>query len=113
MFRGGNMRTYVFYDVPDDRVRKRIYAGCRDFGLRWLQYSGFTGNLPRARRGELEASLRAKLGAATGTIVIVPLCERDEVSLIEISSGSVRSAKAEKLERDRSITKRLREISDA
>jgi CRISPR-associated protein Cas2 len=103
------VRTYVFYDINDDRVRKRVYEACRDFGLRWLQYSGFAGNLSRVRRGELCAALRTKLGAATGVIVVVPLCERDEAGLLEIASGNERSTKAALLARDRSIMRRLRE----
>jgi CRISPR-associated protein Cas2 len=106
------MQTYVFYDVMDDRTRKRIYDVCRDFGLSWLQYSGFRGNLSRIRRGELCAALRKRLDSAPGTIVVLPVCERDELNLVEITAGKLRSASAEKLRRERNIMQRIRDLCD-
>jgi len=71
------LRTYVLYDIEDDRIRGRIAEACKDYGLTRIQYSAFCGSLNRNRRGELYIRLSEELGEKAGKILILPVCEKD------------------------------------
>lgn len=38
---------YVFYDIPDDRIRLKVADALKDYGLLRLQKSVFVGQLSR------------------------------------------------------------------
>lgn len=69
--------TYVVYDIEDDRIRARIANTCKDYGLRRVQYSAFSGPLNANKRGELFLRLRGELGDEAGKILLLPICEKD------------------------------------
>jgi CRISPR-associated protein Cas2 len=75
--RDQELLTFVVYDVPDDRLRLRVANVCKDFGLKRIQYSAFSGLLDATRRGEMFARLSDTLGGEAGKILMVPVCERD------------------------------------
>lgn len=54
-----DLATLVLYDVEDDRARARVADACKDYGLRRLQYSCFSGPLSRNQREELRERLCA------------------------------------------------------
>src|SRR2546423_12465262 len=106
------MPLFVFYDVSSDKHRHKVMETCRDFGLQWLQYSGFRGELSLPRRKELASALRRCLGDEPGSIVIVPVCERDERSILEIVKLVPENVRAAKLSADRDLRRRIRELRE-
>lgn len=106
------MEAFVFYDVPDDRLRAKVMSACRDYGLRWLQYSGFRGALPPARRNELAARMRLLVGKGKGFVVIVPVCERDVERVVEIGCDAPLGGRSAALRRDRHLIRALRALGD-
>ncbi len=71
------LRTFVIYDITDDRVRAKIADACLDFGLLRVQYSAFAGSLNRNKREELFLRLCDTLGEEVGKILIQPVCHKD------------------------------------
>ncbi|MEW5897566.1 MAG: CRISPR-associated endonuclease Cas2 [Bacillota bacterium] len=78
------MKTFVVYDITDDRTRNKIFQTCKDYGLTHIQYSAFFGELNHNRREELSGRLKRALGQKEGKIVIVPVCDKDLRLLLEI-----------------------------
>jgi CRISPR-associated protein Cas2 len=79
------LRTFVIYDIVDDKIRLKIAETCFDFGLVRIQYSAFAGALNRNKREELFLRLRDRLGEDIGKILVQPVCEKDvaQVLLLE------------------------------
>jgi len=75
--RAGEVLTYVFYDIDNDKIRNRVASICKDYGLERIQFSGFIGYLSRNRREELAVKLRDAISSSTGKILIQPVCEKD------------------------------------
>lgn len=71
------LRTFVIYDIMNDRLRTRISEACLDFGLVRIQYSAFAGTLNRNKREELFLRLRDELGDGVGKILVQAVCEKD------------------------------------
>ncbi len=71
------LRTFVIYDIVDDRLRTKIADACLDFGLLRVQYSAFAGMLNRNKREELFLRLQNTLGNEVGKILLQPVCEKD------------------------------------
>lgn len=71
------MKTFVIYDVEEDKVRNRVFEACKDYGLAHIQYSAFFGELNHNRREELYMRLQRTLGRKRGKIVILPVCDKD------------------------------------
>jgi len=65
---------YVFYDVPDDRLRTKIADVLKDYGLERIQKSVFFGKLSRNRVEELAMVLDDLIGdeEADVRIIFVP-----------------------------------------
>jgi CRISPR-associated protein Cas2 len=80
------LRTFVMYDIEDDRARYRVSEACLDFGLGRIQYSVFRGKLNRNKREELLDRLTEELGDEPGKIVIQPVCEEDSGSALELAT---------------------------
>ncbi|MBI3786304.1 MAG: CRISPR-associated endonuclease Cas2 [Deltaproteobacteria bacterium] len=76
------MRTFVLYDITDDRTRTNIAEVCLDFGLLRVQYSAFAGSLSRNKREELFLKLRDTLGKEEGKILVQPVCQKDVQSVL-------------------------------
>ncbi len=76
------LRTFVIYDIVEDKTRARIADACLDFGLARVQYSAFAGALNRNRREELFLRLRTILADEAGKILIQPVCEKDVVQMM-------------------------------
>jgi CRISPR-associated protein Cas2 len=76
------VRTFVIYDIVQDKTRTRIADACLDFGLTRVQYSAFAGMLNRNRREELFLRLRQILGDEVGKILLQPVCEKDVVQML-------------------------------
>ena len=75
--RGQEILTFVVYDIESDRIRNRIANACKDYGLKRIQYSAFSGLLDASRRKELFARLSDTLGRRPGKILVLPVCEKD------------------------------------
>ena len=71
------LRTFLIYDIVDDKIRAKIADVCLDFGLVRVQYSAFAGALNRNKREELFLRLRHTLGHEVGKILMQPVCEKD------------------------------------
>lgn len=71
------LRTFLIYDIVDDRLRAKIADACLDFGLARIQFSAFAGALNRNKREELFLRLLDILGEEVGKILIQPVCEKD------------------------------------
>ncbi|MGO0122568.1 CRISPR-associated endonuclease Cas2 [Desulfothermobacter acidiphilus] len=79
------MKTLVVYDIPDDRIRVKVFETCKDYGLIHIQYSAFLGPLNQNRRQELYQRLRRILGKKEGKIIICPICDKDLALMLEIA----------------------------
>jgi CRISPR-associated protein Cas2 len=76
------LRTFVIYDIVEDKTRTKIAEACLDFGLVRIQYSAFAGALNRNKREELFLRLRDILGDDLGKILVQPVCEKDVLSML-------------------------------
>lgn len=72
-----DMATFVFYDIPEDRLRDKLAELLADFGMERFQYSGFRGRLSSSRRRELWAALCRAVGDKEGRVIMLPICEQD------------------------------------
>lgn len=62
---------YVFYDIPDDRIRLKVADALKDYGLLRLQKSVFVGQLSRNRAEELSEYLRDIIGSKEADVRII------------------------------------------
>lgn len=71
--------TVVIFDIPSDRVRRKVGELCKDYGLARLQWSAFEGPLTRNRREELWARLVKLVENAGdgGRLAIFPIGSRE------------------------------------
>lgn len=81
------MKTLVIYDIPEDKIRTKVFEACKDYGLVHLQYSAFWGELNHNRRDELKQRLKRTLGRREGKIHIFPICDKDVRLIDEIIVG--------------------------
>ncbi len=70
------MRTLVIYDIHDDGLRSKLRAHLREYGLEWVQYSGFLGDINTHDRLVLAKEVRKFMEAEGDSVYIVPLCDR-------------------------------------
>jgi CRISPR-associated protein Cas2 len=77
------MHLVVFYDVPDDRIRRKIAITCEDYGLDRTQFSAFVGNLTRSQQAELMLKLRHVLGKADGALLLIPISPAEWAQRVE------------------------------
>jgi len=71
------LKTFVIYDVEEDKIRNKVLVACKDYGLTHIQYSAFFGEMNHNRREELYLRLLRTLGRKRGKIVIFPVCDKD------------------------------------
>ena len=76
------LRTFLIYDIVEDKLRAKIADACLDFGLRRIQYSAFAGGLNRNNREELFLRLKTLLGDDLGKILLQPVCEKDVAQML-------------------------------
>lgn len=67
------MKTFVIYDISEDKIRKKIFETCKDYGLQHVQYSTFFGELNHNRRQEIIGRLKKILKKDEGNIIICPV----------------------------------------
>ncbi len=80
------MQWFVIYDIEEDKIRAKVADYCLDKGLERIQYSCFLGEMSKTLAKELAAKCKKKLGKSPGKIRIVPICEKDLSSQIEIET---------------------------
>ncbi len=68
------MKIFVFYDIPNDKTRNKVGEKCKDYGLKRVQFSGFSGTLDRDRRKKLEIALTKIIGNKEANLIIQPIC---------------------------------------
>jgi CRISPR-associated protein Cas2 len=71
------MYMVLFYDIPSDRLRRKVASICQDYGLDRTQFSAFVGDLTRGRQRELMTRLQNLIGEADGALLLIPI-QRDE-----------------------------------
>jgi CRISPR-associated protein Cas2 len=69
--------VYIFYDIEDDNIRNKIAETCKDYGLKRIQFSGFSGILGRNKREELFLKLSFLINDKAGKLLMLPICEKD------------------------------------
>ena len=72
-----DIRVFVFYDIPSDRIRNKVGTICKDYGLERIQFSGFAGLLNRNMRELLFLQLETLIGERDAKILVLPVCEKD------------------------------------
>jgi CRISPR-associated protein Cas2 len=75
--------TLVVYDVPKEKLRRKVYEACKDHGLKRFQYSAFRGPLDRNRRQEMYVRLLGIVGKHTARILVLALCAKDSRAVLE------------------------------
>ena len=78
------LRTFVVYDIPEDKLRNRIADVCQDYGLERIQYSAFMGMLSGNRREELYLKFQKLVGEKPGKVMVMAVCEKDVKAIREI-----------------------------
>lgn len=71
------MKTFVIYDIVEDKIRTKIFETCKDYGLNHVQYSTFFGELNHNRRQEITGKLKRIMKNDEGNIIICPVCDKD------------------------------------
>ena len=76
--------SYVFYDIPDDNLRRKVSEALKDYGLQRLQKSVFCGYLTYNKAHELSLILDDLIGdeEADVRIIFVPNSFVDKVIII-------------------------------
>lgn len=69
--------VYIFYDIENDNIRNKIAESCKDYGLKRIQFSGFSGILGKNMREELFLKLSFLIGDKAGKLLMLPVCEKD------------------------------------
>jgi CRISPR-associated protein Cas2 len=71
--------TLLAFDVPSDKVRRKVGEMCKDYGLGRVQWSVFAGPMTRNRREELWGRLVKMLSAAEGggRVLVYPIGQRE------------------------------------
>ena len=80
---------YIFYDIPDDKLRNRVADTLKNFGLERLQKSVFVGEMTYNRAEELALILDDIIGKedADVRIVFVPPSFKDRVIVVRDMYG--------------------------
>jgi CRISPR-associated protein Cas2 len=71
------MQYILIYDITHDRARAKVADLCLDYGLQRIQYSAFTGNIPRTLQEELLLKIKRVLRNRDADVRVIPICERD------------------------------------
>jgi len=69
---------YVFYDIQNGRIRSRVGELCKDYGLKRIQNSAFSGSLPLRHRNMLFAEIKKIIGDHAAHLVFQPVCSKCE-----------------------------------
>ncbi len=88
------MKTLVSYDIVENKIRRKVFEACKDYGLAHVQYSLFFGDLPHNRREELFQRIRRILGRKEGKVLICPVCDKDLRLMKEIEISATLPAEA-------------------
>ncbi|MEW6233449.1 MAG: CRISPR-associated endonuclease Cas2 [Chloroflexota bacterium] len=71
------MRCLLVYDIPEDRVRKKVGDICLDYGMERIQYSSFLGELSHNRQEEIMQKIKRKVGKNAVNVQLFPICDKD------------------------------------
>jgi CRISPR-associated protein Cas2 len=84
------MKTFVIYDIVEDKIRTKVFETCKDYGLKHVQYSTFFGELNHNRRQEITGKLKRILKNDEGNIIICPVCDKDLrlMQVLEVLPGA-------------------------
>jgi len=77
-------QVILVYDIESDRVRGKIADACLDYGLDRIQFSAFAGKLSRNHQQELMLRIGKLLGNGSGSVKLVPICDKDWQDRLEI-----------------------------
>jgi len=80
------MYVLVIYDISDDKIRNKIAERLKDYGLHRIQYSAFWGKLNQNLREELMFRLSGLVEKTFGSIVMIPVCEKDRAQIIKLEN---------------------------
>lgn len=76
----------VIYDISDDKIRTKVAERLKDYGLKRIQYSAFFGKLNQNRREELMFRLNDYIILTNGSIIMIPICEKDRSQIIKLEN---------------------------
>lgn len=88
--------TVVVFDIPSNKVRRKVGEICKDYGLSRLQWSAFEGALTRNRREELWARLLELVSKAGdgGRLAMFPIGSREAAWASRWASGPSEDSQA-------------------
>ncbi|OEG00198.1 CRISPR-associated endonuclease Cas2 [Vulcanibacillus modesticaldus] len=90
------MYVLLIYDITDDKIRNKIAERLKDYGLKRVQYSAFWGKLNQNRREELMFRIQGLLSKTEGSIILIPVCERDRSQIIKLENFDIDIEESEK-----------------
>lgn len=67
----------VMYDLHSDKLRRKVFIACEDYGLKAIQFSVFFGLLSPNKYNELFLRLKKIAGDESNNIMIIPVCKAD------------------------------------
>lgn len=73
----GEQALFIIYDVESDKIRKKIFTICEDYGLSSIQYSTFFGTLSPNKYQELFLKLKDSTAKESKNIILIPVCNGD------------------------------------
>ena len=83
------MLTAVVYDISDNTSRLSLIKKLQYFGLKRIQKSVFMGYLDTDERLNLAEDIEAYLSKETDSIIILPLCENCQNSILLVGDADL------------------------
>ncbi|MDY6934028.1 MAG: CRISPR-associated endonuclease Cas2 [Spirochaetota bacterium] len=77
---------FVIYDITSNKIRKKVFEACEDFGLLSVQFSAFFGFLDSTKKKELLHRIKTIIGKEEGNFIFIPL-EKNQLKKI-VSKGN-------------------------
>jgi CRISPR-associated protein Cas2 len=73
----GESQIFILYDIESNKIRKKIFIACEDYGLKSIQFSIFYGSLSNNKYEELFLKLKKIAGDQSNNIILIPVCMAD------------------------------------
>ena len=79
---------FVIYDISSNKIRKKVFEACEDFGLVSVQYSTFFGFLDSTKKKELVHRIKRIISKEEGNFIFIPL-EKNQLKKIKSKGNNL------------------------
>ncbi|MBI4039327.1 CRISPR-associated endonuclease Cas2, partial [Candidatus Daviesbacteria bacterium] len=71
------MVYWVIYDISKNNIRSKVSNLCKDYGLKRIQKSAFSGNLTRNKAEMLSLEIKKIMKSKNDKVLIFPSSEEE------------------------------------